>query len=462
MRLHINLATAVKSILHSAFVVLILLPCLQAGESEEKYRELLAPAPRVSDSENAWLIMKDLPPFEVSGQFRRELLMVFPEEATADKKAGVDRKVLNAHLEANAKLLELGKEVLKRRGWNRPYRTNFQKEDDSFLGFSSFLRRTMMEMTISFSTAQEGRVFTGWSSLMAEMKFDQQISNSGGTVLDTLVASAMLRLGARYAGWIGQMATDAKTAKEFAGNLLAFEELEKPLAATLKGEFNSGQNTFLLCRAGGEPLKRTVVEYQLMTKKFRVPSATDAPQSEVSQEETVDSWMENPPPAVLADIEAIKKFDFDALQEESMKEYGEAISKPAATWVDFRKNFPDYGSSLIDLANFKATFNESLQASLNEKSITVPALYKVLFTTLAQVRLARIGLLVKAWQLDHAGELPESLQQLVPEYLDAVPTDPFDGHPLRYDKKARKLWSESKSLADKNHQLEEILQILVE
>ncbi len=30
------------------------------------------------------------------------------------------------------------------------------------------------------------------------------------------------------------------------------------------------------------------------------------------------------------------------------------------------------------------------------------------------------------------GELPEKLEQLVPEFLDELPTDPFDGRPLRY------------------------------
>lgn len=33
------------------------------------------------------------------------------------------------------------------------------------------------------------------------------------------------------------------------------------------------------------------------------------------------------------------------------------------------------------------------------------------------------------------GYLPENLQQLVPEYLNTLPIDPFDGNPLRYSKK---------------------------
>lgn len=38
---------------------------------------------------------------------------------------------------------------------------------------------------------------------------------------------------------------------------------------------------------------------------------------------------------------------------------------------------------------------------------------------------------VKRYQLDH-GALPESLDSLVPEYLDAVPIDPYNNRPVRY------------------------------
>jgi len=42
-----------------------------------------------------------------------------------------------------------------------------------------------------------------------------------------------------------------------------------------------------------------------------------------------------------------------------------------------------------------------------------------------------VGLAAKRYQLAH-DTLPERLDLLVPDYLDAVPADPFDGKPLRY------------------------------
>jgi hypothetical protein len=50
---------------------------------------------------------------------------------------------------------------------------------------------------------------------------------------------------------------------------------------------------------------------------------------------------------------------------------------------------------------------------------------------LAYLRTAQAALAVERFRLA-AGGLPDSLGQLVPVYLEAIPKDPFDGEPLRY------------------------------
>jgi hypothetical protein len=50
---------------------------------------------------------------------------------------------------------------------------------------------------------------------------------------------------------------------------------------------------------------------------------------------------------------------------------------------------------------------------------------------IAELRCGRTALAVERFRLRHAG-WPESLDVLVPDFLDAVPTDPFDGQLLRY------------------------------
>ena len=51
--------------------------------------------------------------------------------------------------------------------------------------------------------------------------------------------------------------------------------------------------------------------------------------------------------------------------------------------------------------------------------------------TFAWLTLARTGLAVERFRVA-SGALPDSLDQLVPTFLDSVPIDPYDGAPLRY------------------------------
>ena len=46
------------------------------------------------------------------------------------------------------------------------------------------------------------------------------------------------------------------------------------------------------------------------------------------------------------------------------------------------------------------------------------------------------------------GEFPEDLKYLVPDYLDAVPLDPADGAPIRYDKARGAVWVMGSDLRD--------------
>ena len=70
--------------------------------------------------------------------------------------------------------------------------------------------------------------------------------------------------------------------------------------------------------------------------------------------------------------------------------------------------------------------------------LTVPSLSRALDkqpAADAAVALMRAALGVEMYRAAH-GEYPESLPALVPECLPAMPMDPFDGKPLRYERSA--------------------------
>jgi len=48
----------------------------------------------------------------------------------------------------------------------------------------------------------------------------------------------------------------------------------------------------------------------------------------------------------------------------------------------------------------------------------------------------------------HNDRLPAKLDALMPEFIEAVPKDPFDGQPLRYAPERRIVWSVGENLKD--------------
>lgn len=50
----------------------------------------------------------------------------------------------------------------------------------------------------------------------------------------------------------------------------------------------------------------------------------------------------------------------------------------------------------------------------------------------ARLSTVRTGLAIERYRTQHQNRLPETLKQIVPEYLKNLPLDPFDGKPLRY------------------------------
>ena len=62
-------------------------------------------------------------------------------------------------------------------------------------------------------------------------------------------------------------------------------------------------------------------------------------------------------------------------------------------------------------------------------------------------RLVQLALALRAYTQANGG-LPESLDALVPGYLEAIPLDRFDGAPLRYSKAKAVVYSIGDDLVD--------------
>jgi len=60
---------------------------------------------------------------------------------------------------------------------------------------------------------------------------------------------------------------------------------------------------------------------------------------------------------------------------------------------------------------------------------------KITGHSFATLRAARLAIACELYRREH-GKLPESLAELVPDYLPQIPADPFDGQPMRYRRDA--------------------------
>jgi hypothetical protein len=68
--------------------------------------------------------------------------------------------------------------------------------------------------------------------------------------------------------------------------------------------------------------------------------------------------------------------------------------------------------------------------------ILLPSLSRAVILHLritAELQCTRLTIAAERFRLG-TGRLPDSLDELVPTYVDAIPTDPFDGQPMRFTK----------------------------
>lgn len=72
------------------------------------------------------------------------------------------------------------------------------------------------------------------------------------------------------------------------------------------------------------------------------------------------------------------------------------------------------------------------------------------YQTMAEGRITAACLAIRLYKLEHGGRAPATLQALAPEYLPAVPADPYraDGGAISYDSTMHLLYSVGKDGVD--------------
>jgi hypothetical protein len=83
-------------------------------------------------------------------------------------------------------------------------------------------------------------------------------------------------------------------------------------------------------------------------------------------------------------------------------------------------------------------------------------IYRLEYIKNAKFNLIKLLLALKAYHADRQ-TLPESLNELVPDYIDEIPVDPFDFRKLRYSKKDKVIYSIGPDLKEEKREDEDSL-----
>ena len=437
-------------------IILTSLTVARAGEPVGDYKDLFPPLPPVPEAENGWLLAKKLSPKVVRPQSKGLDLMIMPGEEMSDRPIGVNRGLLKEYVADNGPTVAVAREILKCQAWQRVRRSDgnpdfvFPNDNTSWIIYPC--RVILAEAIVK---AESGAPHQAWPDIIAVTRLGQRINQSGGTLLDTLTGSTLLVAGARAAAWAGQLAPDAATARRMADELRISEDPGDSFQRTLSGESYYILQNFTALSKGGEPLKRMMVEMHVFSDSMRhiqlhfdkslggkvFGADTPVPQIKIPEypyKENLAKWMKDPPATVLEQIEAATTTDWSKHIEAVVDTYRRARLTKPTTWADYQKAH----------ARDKDSVSESGEKPVAQAEGSEKFLYQTVISNTARVRLACVSLLIKAWQLGHGGELPDSLELLVPKYLTGVPVDPFDGKVIRYEKSRRKLWCVGTNLKD--------------
>ncbi|OHB73365.1 MAG: hypothetical protein A2Z25_20935 [Planctomycetes bacterium RBG_16_55_9] len=131
-----------------------------------------------------------------------------------------------------------------------------------------------------------------------------------------------------------------------------------------------------------------------------------------------------PPRPILSLCQAVGLVDMDAvIYLDIMNDHVEAARLP----YHKRQKADDAISARFKSTSKVHIFVHSLTPSLSRVTTIETRM-------IAGLRTAQTGLALQRYRLA-IGALPDTLKELVPAYLDAVPIDPFDGNELRYKKR---------------------------
>ncbi|MFW6189693.1 MAG: hypothetical protein ACOC7T_04590 [Planctomycetota bacterium] len=377
--------------------------------------DLRVERPDLPDEQNAW------------SYFRKAGIEAnwpdYREEREEDEKLSAaleleewDEELVEKWLERNAEALET---------WRRGLRQNESVAPKMKVGaLMPELEgmRTLAQLAVLRAAYlhRQGRDYAAFEECLRTIRFGHRIQNSRGPLLHYFVGNAVKAIGVYT--WLrllpeAELAPDAL--REFARELQKYQRNEEGLKNTFRTEYEYQEQTVEQISSGrfGAPeLGMDRARYREMMSRgfgrlFWKPNATRRLLARMIRV-SVDNV-----PRTLAET------DFSEMPETPEVEGPFSIARLTVSGNSI-------GRILIPM--LKPAYERVQEQKCRSR---------------LEIAVLRTMLALKAHKV-RTGRLPESLRELVPQYLPRMPADPFDGEPLRYSREKRIVYSVGQDLED--------------
>jgi hypothetical protein len=250
-----------------------------------------------------------------------------------------------------------------------------------------------------------------FDKILDHVQLGQQMQNGHGPLIDYLVGAAVRSMGlSQMQHWVGKTHLTPDQLKDYIHQLgLNPDEENVAFANTIKAEYQWQIGSLEAMRRGGKIANPDVGGYYPHPMRF------------------------------------LPLFNFS--QTKAMFANEDLLMVRAAPHHFNEAKLPDLGLRRPGIVSTFASGNGVGQILFY---MTMPAVIPspaVKSKGDTQLQATRTILALRAYQLTN-GKLPSDLKALVPEFLDAVPMDDFDGQPLRYSPDRKIVYSVGQNLKD--------------
>lgn len=329
--------------------------------------------------------------------------------AICDNKAW-EQPLVDEVLKRNAEALAIGEKGLAAPECLLP-EVNDPRDNISWI--NAFIDVARLVSVRARNLARQGNDEAAWDDAMRMVRFGHHMEGGRGALIGYLVGNTIKGMGCDL---MRELASKSGLApdrlRRYAAELAPYGEDPRSLAESLRGEYTFYRNVLKKVASGQLDIGDL--------KGYR--------------------WRREPLER-LTDI-LFKPHRTRRLMAEA---YREMIAAAPMHFADV----PDLGNKFHAMAwrEQQITSGNYTGGTLLSCLMGGELLHRRKCQTNVQVAATRILLAMKAFKMEK-GRLPATLQELVPEYLEAVPLDDFDGKPLRYNPAKKILYTVGKDLRD--------------